>query len=88
MLIMVKAPTPDAADGDSGSSNVLSLIRRTDGRFGRGWPLPWAPPLVERSDFLFWSCERKLPMSPKLAQLARIAISLGMPTVAPGMKDH
>jgi hypothetical protein len=80
---MVKITSVDLTDTNIISSNVRTLFPLNETIITPGWPLPWVPPMIERSDFLFWIRDRKIPSPPRLAELAAMAIALGTSTAPP-----
>jgi hypothetical protein len=80
---MVKITSVDLTDTNITSSNVCSLFPPNETIITPGWPLPWVPQMTERSDFLVWIRDRKIPSPPRLAELAAMAIALGTSTVPP-----
>jgi hypothetical protein len=80
---MVKITSVDLMDTNIISSNVRTLFPLNETIITPSWPLLWVPPMIERSDFLFWIRDRKIPSPPRLAELAAMAIALGTSTVPP-----
>jgi hypothetical protein len=70
-------PSTGATVPDPG--NVVRLPSPASSGAARGWPSPWMPNLVERSDFLLCTRTRRISAPPELLWLAAIAIALGMP---------
>jgi hypothetical protein len=85
---IVKIPSVDLTDTNITSSNVRSLFPLNETIITPAWPLPWLPQMIERSDFLFWIRDRKIPSPPRLAELAAIAIALGTSTVPPSEGNY